>query len=119
MKSSSSDWDGDGVDDYSTTYTYQYDDAGNVIYESYEQDYDGDGFVDDSYSYAYEYDLDGNLIYESSSSDWDNDGVFDSTTAYSFDADGNITSQYSEGWGGISQTDYDEEGKNSSSEFFF
>ena len=115
--------DGEVIDSTSTSSGYkiieQYDDAGNLTYESYESDWDGDGIADEITSYGYEYDEDGNiisLVYESeeygsvtamsndtfeydengnllfymTQSDSDGDGVLDSVNSTTYNSEGDI-----------------------------
>ena len=74
-----------------TLQDYEYDQYGNLIFESYlREEY---GMIQSSWSNTYEYDENGNLTFESYSSDWDNDGIADDviTNSYTYDENGNKT----------------------------
>ena len=55
-------------------YAYEYDEDGNLLFESYY-----DGYWGEMSSYTYEYDEDGMLTSYDYSYDWDGDGVADET----------------------------------------
>ena len=83
LTSESYDYNGDGIADETTTYTYEYDADGQVMSYTSVSDYDGDGLQDSVE--IYNYDANGALIYEGY--DYDGDGVIDEEYEYATDCE--------------------------------